>query len=302
MNGAKALRSGSSHREQGIALLVVLWACTLLAILLGGFATLARTESIQTRYLSTRVQLRYLAEAGVMRAIAECADRNGGRWVGDGRPYTLHIDNHDVDIRIHDELGKVDINAADPQLLQRLFMAAGEDEAAAAQLATNILEWRDASGAKVFSEQGAKLDAEAGLASGPRHREFDTPEQLQMVPGVTPALYRKVAPAITVWSGRPQPAPALAPPLVLASLPEMNMARAERYAAQRALLGTRTRLPVLPNGQAPGLWRGGMVRTVIASAVDREGTKAQVSVTFRLTAEQGGLGYSVLRWEEDGVQ
>lgn len=289
------------HREHGIALLVVLWACTLLAILLGGFATLARTESIQTRYLSSRVQLRYLAEAGAMRALAECVSRSGGRWVGDGRPYILRIENHDIDIRIQDELGKMDINAADPHLLQRLFIAAGQDEASAARLVTNIQDAHDA-GAKSSREEGAKRYTDAGPETGPRRREFDTPEQLQMVPGMTPALYRKLAPAITVWSRRAQPAAALAPPLVLASLPNMDMARAERYVALRAQLSTRTAPPILPNGQVAGAWRGGQVKTVVASAADGQGTKARVLVTFRLMALRGRLEYSVLRWQEDAAE
>jgi general secretion pathway protein K len=288
------------RRSRGIALLVVLWACTLLAILLGGFATLARTESIQTRYLSNRVQLRYLAEAGAMRALAECVSRSGGRWVGDGRRYSLRLQDHDIDIRIQDELGKVDINAADPRVLQRLFVAAGADDAAAAQLAANIQETRDTN-AKLFREEGAKRYAEAGLAGGPRYREFDMPEQLQTVLGMTPALYRKLAPAITVWSRRPEPTLALAPPLVLASQPDMDMPKAERYAALRAMTSTSAPPPPLPNGQAAGAWRGGLVRTIVASATDGQGTAASVIVTFRLTALKGGLGYSVLRWQEDGA-
>ncbi|MGO4702982.1 general secretion pathway protein GspK [Dyella sp. 2RAB6] len=294
------MRGANRQRTRGIALLVVLWACTLLAILLGGFAALARTESIQTRYLSSRVQLRYLAEAGAMRALAECVSRSGGRWVGDGRRYRLRLDEHDIDVRIQDELGKIDINAADPRLLQRLFVAAGTDDAAAAQLAANIQETRD-TGAKLFREEGNKRYAQAGLAAGPRYREFDMPEQLQTVLGMTPALYRKLAPAITVWSRRAEPMPALAPPLALASLPEMDLAKAERYAAQRELSSTLTPPPVLPSGQAAGAWRGGLVRTIVASASDGQGTTASVIVTFRLTALKGGLGYSVLRWQEDGA-
>ncbi|WNL44450.1 type II secretion system protein GspK [Dyella sp. BiH032] len=294
------LAGEARRRERGIALLVVLWACTLLAILLGGFATLVRTESIQTRYLSGRVQLRYLAEAGAMRALAECVSKSGGRWIGDARPYTLRFEGHDIDIRVQDELGKVDLNTAEPQLLQRLFLAAGVDEAAAAKLAANIQEARDAR-AKFFREEGARRYAEAGLEAGPRYREFDMPEQLQTVLGVTPALYRKLAPAITVWSRRPQPVAALAPPLVLASLPDMDMARAQRYVAQRAMLSSRSPPPVLPNGQLPGGWRGGQVKTIVASATDGQGTTARVLVTFKLTVLRGGLGYSVLRWQEDGA-
>lgn len=295
MNG----RAQAKH-DRGIALLVVLWACTLLAVLLGGFATLARTESMQTRYLSSRVQLRYLAEAGAMRALAECVSKSGGRWIGDGRPYVLHIDRHQVDIRVQDELGKLDINTADAPSLQRLLMAAGEDEASASQLAANIAEARDG-GARYFREEGAKRYADAGLSDGPRYRAFDLPEQLQTVLGMTPALYRKLAPSITVWSRRPQPVLALAPPLVLASQPGMDMARAERYAALRAQLGARTAPPVLPNGKPAGGWRGGLVKTVVASASDGQGVEVRVIVTFRVTHLRGGVGYSILRWQEDGA-
>lgn len=289
------------RRQRGIALLVVLWACTLLAILLGGFATLARTESLQTRYLSSRVQLRYLAEAGAMRALAECVSKTGGRWIGDGRSYALRIEGRDIDVRIYDEHGKIDINTADPLLLQHLFVAAGEETAAAAQLAANVQEARDA-GAAFFREQGAKRYANAGLQAGPRYREFDTPDQLQTVLGMTPALYRRLAPAITVWSRRAQPVPALAPPLVLAALPEMDLAKAERYAAQRALLTTRTPPPALPTGQSAGGWRGGAVRTVVATASGDQGMSAKVAVTFRLAVSAGKLGYSVIRWQEDGAE
>jgi general secretion pathway protein K len=301
MSGTKTAQGFAPRRNvRGIALLVVLWACTLLAILLGGFATMARTESLQSRYLSSRVQLRYLAEAGAMRALAESVSRSGGRWVGDGRRYTLRIERREVEIRIQDELGKIDINAADPRQLQRLFVAVGEDEASATRLAANIQEARDA-GAKLFGEESAKRYAEAGQAAGPRYREFDTPEQLQTVPGMTPALYRRLAPAITVWSRRPQPVPALAPPLVLASLPDMDLARAERYVAMRVLQATNMPPPTLPNGQPAGAWRGSLVRTIVASAADGQGAAASVIVTYRVTTLKGGLDYSVLRWQEDGA-
>ena len=288
-------------RQHGVALLVVLWACTLLAILLGGFATLVRTESIQTRYLSTRVQLRYLAEAGAMRALAECVSRSGGRWIGDGRQYSLRIDEHEIHVQIQDELGKLDINTADPRALQRLIVAAGEDEVAATQLAANIQAVRDAH-AKLLRDAGPKAYGQPGAEQDPRQGEFDSTEQLQNVAGMTPALYRRLAPAITVWSRRPQPVPALAPPLVLATLPNMDLNSAERYVAQRALRPAQTPPPPLPNGQSAGPWRSSAVRTIVASASDGQGTTARVIVTFRLAMLRGGADYSVLRWEEDAAQ
>jgi len=295
-------RTGSStQRERGIALLVVLWACTLLAILLGGFATLARTEATQTRYLSTRAQLRYLAEAGVMRAIAEITARNGGRWVGDGRPYELRIDGQRIDVRIVDDIGKVDINTADVAVLRNLFVTGGMDAADAKALADNVRESRDPSG--VFNRQeGTQRYAQAGLAQGPRYSEFNAPDELQSVLGMTPALYRKIAPVLTVWSRRAAPAPAFAPPLALASLPGMDMASAARFASMRLGLNIKMPAPALPNGMPMGTLRGSNVRTIVASAASADGTVSRVSATVRIERLQKRPAYTVLRWQEDAAE
>jgi len=72
-------------RQQGVALLLVLWACTLLAILLGGYAALARTEGLQARYQFAQTQAHYAAEAGIMRAFYGLQDQHYGiqrKWQG----------------------------------------------------------------------------------------------------------------------------------------------------------------------------------------------------------------------------
>jgi general secretion pathway protein K len=282
----------SMHRQRGIALLVVLWACTLLAILLGGFATLARTEATQTRYLSTRAQLRYFAEAGVMRAIAEITAKNGGQWVGDGRPYGLSIDGQRINVLIVDDIGKVDINTADVAVLAGLFMAAGMPAPDAKALADNVHESRDPSG--VFNRQDG--------TQGPRYSEFNAPDELQSVLGMTPALYRKIAPVLTVWSRRPAPAPAFAPPLALAALPGMDITSARRFASMRMDLNTKMPLPVLPNGMPIGTLRGSNVRTIVASAASADGTVSRISATVRIEHVRGRAGYTVLRWQEDAAE
>ncbi len=289
------------NRQQGIALLVVLWACTLLAILLGGFATLARTEATETRYLSSRAQLRYFAEAGVQRALAEITARDGGRWVGDGRPYELSIDGQRVDIRMVDELGKVDLNTADPQVLRNLFVIAGMNVVDATTLADNVRESRDAAGA-FNREEGTQRYRQAGQAGGPRYSEFNAPDELQTVLGMTPALYRKVAPFITVWSRKAIPAPAFAPTAVLASLPGMDMVSASRFVAVRGAINPRMPLPVLPNGMALGTLRGSNARTIVASASGADGTVSRVSATVRIDRVRGREHVTILRWQEDAAE
>jgi general secretion pathway protein K len=295
-NGSRCNR----YRQRGIALLVVLWACTLLAILLGGFATLARTQATQTRYLSTRAQLRYVAEAGVMRAIAEVTSKDGGQWIGDGRPYRWAIDGQPVEIGIVDELGKIDVNAADQNVLRNLFVNAGLAADDATSLAANIAESRDAGGA--FNRQeGTQRYMQAGLAPGPRYSQFNAPDEIQTVLGMTPALYRKIAPVLTVWSHRSMPAPAFAPPLALASLPGMDAASAARFAAMRLTLNRKMPPPVLPNGMPMGNVRGGNVKTILASASGADGIASRISVTLRIERVRSRGSYTILRWQEDAM-
>jgi general secretion pathway protein K len=285
------------HAQRGVALVVVLWACTLLAILLGGYAGLARVEALQTRYQSARVRLHYLAEAGAMRAMAEISGKDGGAWVPDGRPYVLRLDEQEVHIRVEDDSGKVDLNTATPQVLQGLFQAAGLDAAAAQALAEHVRETRDAAGAFDRSE-GTQRYARAGLAAGPRYAEFASPEEVQGVLGMHPALYRRIASSITVWSRREQPAPAFAQALALAALPGMDLRAAARFVALRQAADPRSLPQALPNGSPLGSLRGGNVRTIVATASGAEGLQASVTVTVRIERVRGRLGVSILRWQQ----
>src|SRR5579859_425412 len=113
--------SAAINRQRGVALLVVMWACTLLAILLGGYAMLARTEGLQARYQFAQTQAHYAAEAGLMRAIYGLQDpQMPQRWMPDGRIYPFAFDGARINISIVSESGKVDLNAASPDVLQNL--------------------------------------------------------------------------------------------------------------------------------------------------------------------------------------
>ena len=207
------------HRQRGVALLVVLWACTLLAILVGGYAVLARTEGLQARYQFAQTQAHYAAEAGVMRAIYALQDpQTDQRWIPDGRAYPFAFDGAKVTISVISETGKVDLNAATPDVLQALFKAAGVSDMDAQSLARNIVDWRSFSYSPAGTVPNAAY-ANAGLDYGPRHGPFGTVEELQMVLGMHPKIYNAVASQVTLWSGRPAPDPGTAPPLALAAVP-----------------------------------------------------------------------------------
>ncbi|MEW9573408.1 general secretion pathway protein GspK [Rhodanobacter sp. Si-c] len=280
-------------RQRGVALLLVLWACTLLAILLGGYAVLARTAALQTRYQFAQTQAHYAAEAGVMRAIYSLQDPDAKQhWAGDGRVYPFRFDGATVQVSMVDEGGKVDLNAATPVVLQALFRAAGLDTAAAGQLAASVVDWRSFVTAPGQVERGRAAYAAAGRDYGPRHGPFASLEELQQVLGMTPALYQQLEPAITIWSGRTIPDPNTAPPLALAAIPGLDPQQLQAIQAARqrnAMAGTPT--------------SAGITHSIRSQAELADGTRAVIRATIRF--QSGGMGaqpYSVLRWQEGDAE
>jgi general secretion pathway protein K len=276
--------------QRGVALLLVLWACTLLAILLGGYAALARTEGLQSRYQFAQAQAHYAAEAGIMRAVYGLQDTQpGNRWAGDGRMYTFQYEGAAVKISAIDESGLVDLNAASPEVLQGLFVAAGVDPAQAKALAVNVVAWRNFNNGIGDIQARRAAYAAAGRDYGPRNGPFASVEELQMVLGMTPAIYRKVAPVVTIWSGNPMPNPNTAPPLALAAIPGMTPQQQETIRATR-----------LKNASDPSLvLDNGTTHSIQSEATLADGTRAVLRATIRLRAGQNGaLPYAVLRWQE----
>lgn len=274
--------------QRGVALLLVLWACTLLAILLGGYAVLARTEGLQARYQFAQAQAHYAAEAGLMRAIYGLHDpQTKRRWRADGRIYPFHFDNATVLVSAIDEGGKVDLNTASVQVLQRLFVAAGQSPEDAGKLAENVIEWRSPPGMGNDEASRRAIYAAAGRDYGPRSGAFASVEELQLVLGVTPELYRMLAPQLTIWSGRPIPDANTAPPLALASIPGLTDRQMEIIRAARLRNASDAALAL----------DAGTTHSIRSEATLADGTRAILRATIRLQAG-GAQPYAVLRWQE----
>ena len=276
--------------QRGVALLLVLWACTLLAILLGGYAALARTEGLQARYQFTETQAHYAAEAGLMRAVYGLQDpRLKQRWIGDGRAYTFKYDEATVVIHATDEGGKVDLNTDTPDVLQALFKAAGLPRDQATKLADNVVDWRNAPTIEDAADSQRAAYAAAGRDYGPRHGPFATIEEAQMVLGMTPALYRQIAPVLTIWAGNTSPDPNTAPPLALQAIPGMTSLQLATIQATR-----------LKNANDASLaLNNGTTHSIESEATLADGTRAVLRATIRMQPGLAGVKpYAVLRWQE----
>lgn len=286
---------------RGAALLLVLWLMVLLIALVGAFALAARTEGLEGRALVDGVQGQSLARAGLEYALTRVSLQDPRRqWRPDGRAYTWAFADGSVEVRIVDEDGKVDLNHADAPLLTGLLVATGIERGRAEHLAGAIIDWRDSD--PLTQPVGGAEDpdyASAGLPYGAKDADFESSAELLQVLGFTGEDYRKVAPYVTVYSGRDRPEPAFAAAPVLTAL-GMNgadiVARRERWNPTSG-----QPMPGVPGAESLQVFGSGTY-SIESRARLRDGYVAALGAVVRTGGSAlPGLAYTPLRWEE-GIQ
>jgi hypothetical protein len=119
-----------------------------------------------------------------------------------------------------DATGLVDLNAAEPEQLQALFVALGLEPERGAMLADRIADWRDEDGLRRLN--GAERNEYQGAGrDGPADAPFVFETELALVLGFDEALVRCAMPFITIYSGSPA-IDTLGAPDLLQSLPYSN--------------------------------------------------------------------------------
>lgn len=283
---------------RGAALLLVLWLIALLTTLVGGFALGARIEHLQGQVLARGVIAQQAARAGIEYAIVRAGSEDPHwRWLADGRPYRWQYGDAQVEVRIIDEQGKVDLNLASLDLIAALFRQAGTEPQQAQQLAGEVLDWRD--GDTLTQPGGGAEDADyaaAGLPYGSKDAPFDSVAELEQLLRFPKDLYARIAPFVTVYSGRANPDPAFASPEVLTAMGY----DAERILALRRAWnpGSGQPAPLLPDGQSL-VGNNSGTYSIESRAQVRGGRVAVLRVTLRVGGNGlPGSAWTPLRWEE----
>jgi general secretion pathway protein K len=302
----KRNRSAARARSRGIAFVLVLWVIAMLAILLGSFSLVSRTENLQSRHLFDTTQARYAAEAGLNLAVYELRKSDPGeRWVGDGRPYHFGYGDADIEVSITDDSGKIDINASagNGDLLVNLFATRGVPLDKAQQLSDAIQDWIDPDDAT--RPNGAEIGEykAAGLSYGPKNAPFDTVSELQQVLGMTYELYEKIEPGITIYSGRSTPGASFGNAVALQAMyPDASPEQIEQFIQQ-----LQAQTPGMPGGQAvvapdgtPVMaGGGGLTYSVKSRAKLPNGASTVLDATIRMGGvSAAGRPFVILRWRD----
>jgi len=260
--------------QSGVALVLVLWVSVLLTVIASSFIVERRTEAMIMRNSISLARAEAAADAGVHRGIHEMyrSDNAPDRWKRDGTVQEWAFDAIPVRVQMLDESARIDINTASDVLLRGLLTSSGLNDQEAAKLLDAILDWRDPDSLKRPNGAEEPDYRDAGLAYKPANSAFQAIEELQLVLGMRPDLYRRLAPSITVFSRQPGVNPQLASREVLLAIPGLTPEIVDKYIADREE-ARRQGLPLPSLPQAGGVASGtSMVATIRSEARLDDGT------------------------------
>lgn len=225
----------AKSKEQGMILVIVLWFVSCIAVLVASFnATVwSATTVIRDEIWTSRTAS--VLDAGVALAAFRMLQAGENRWIADGREYREVIDGVNMEIRILDEAGKVDLNSAKPELLTRFLEQFVKTPREALDLTEAILKARERAGMKDATEP-AEAEAPPDMedeSKGDDKRAFIHVTQLLDITGFTYKLYRDVEPYITVYNRKGRINIETAERKVMLSLPGVSPIEVERMIASR---------------------------------------------------------------------
>jgi general secretion pathway protein K len=290
----------NQRRQQGIALVLVLWILVLVTVASGAYALMARMDQLEANAVLSGTQARLSAEAAINLMAVWLRDPDDVlRPIADGRPYFMQVDGAEVEVRVTDERGKLDLNTIGEDTLFTLFVNNGLNPSDAELLAAAVVDWQDPD--DIERVNGAEEDAylAAGLTVGPANRPFMMTAELLQVIGMPYELYRRMEPGLTVYSRSEAPDLSFAPVEALLAVEDISLEEAEEFVAQRHALDQESLVGLaLPNGQSAVARGRGLTYSIEAKATMPNGVWDILEATIRLGGRPGGKPYRVLRWRE----
>jgi general secretion pathway protein K len=273
------------RNERGLALVSVLWGISLLSLIAGALMSSGVLSRHMERNAWNRVRAEALIQAAINRAVLGLMDaRTDQRWRIDGTEQTFTFQGADVIVRIEDEFGKIDLNASDSDAFRRLFRSTGVEPSLADALAERMLEWRTAGDGHGVNSGGDADYRSARLSYLPRHGAFQSVDELKLVLGMTPELFARVEPAITVYSQRPFFDLNVAPSGALLTLPGLDPDRVATMMDERRT-GAGIRLSPPQGVVDPWTSTAGRAFTIVVMLLNAN-THLTERETIRLTGDR----------------
>ena len=281
--------------EHGWALVSVLLTVAILAMIAGATQMLLLSSAAMEQRAFERAHASGILDAAIVRTILGISDaRLDQRWRVDGSATTFRFSGVEVQVKVQDQLGLIDLNAADGSMIKRLMFSMGLDDDAASAMTDKILDWRSATDLKRLHGANDADYAAAGYPYHPRHGPFQSVSELRLVLGMTPSLFARLEPALTVYSGRPELDPNLAPAEVLRALYAGDPEQVAQTLAAQNQGSSDNALGARPGVLSTAIPLSG--RTFRISAELHVGPRRYVRDTVVLLTSDEARPYLVLAW------
>src|SRR6266481_5740668 len=132
----------ANRRDDGFALIVVLWTLVLIAFIVAHVTANGRTEVRIAGNMVADATAEAADDGAIVAAIFNLLDPNPDqRWPLDGSPHELRVGGSRVMVQLRDESERINPNSAAPQLLEALLRLTGSDAESARRLGASISEW-----------------------------------------------------------------------------------------------------------------------------------------------------------------
>lgn len=225
-------------RRDGFALMAALWLVVLVGATGYELSVRSRTRRLAVANALEQVQAQAAAEAGLETVRAELeqrlahplldrtqrmADAVADPWANLSLlpADTIQLGDERTSAHVVDAGTRLQVNRATEGDIRRLLEALPMDASVADRLAQRIVDWRDAD--DFPRARGAERAdyLRAGARVLPANADFDQVEELRSIDGMTPDVYRRIAPYLSV-RGSGQINLNAAPRTVLLALPGLT--------------------------------------------------------------------------------
>src|ERR1700757_285847 len=160
----------ASRRDNGFALIIVLWTLVLIAFIVAHVTANGRTEVRIAGNMAADATAEAADDGAIVAAIFNLLDPNRDqRWPLDGSLHEVTVGGSRVAVQLRDEAGRINPSLASPELLDALLRVTGSDAETARKLTEAIEEWVGSTGSAGTGAQQAEQPAAyraAGLDSG----------------------------------------------------------------------------------------------------------------------------------------
>jgi general secretion pathway protein K len=194
----------NQYRQDGVAMIIVMWVILVLSLLISGFAFRMHVETQVASFSRKELKAEMLARAGIEVARMELIldeksatdagfDTLAQAWVTNEDLYVNHeLGGGKYNVKVIDEERKLPINKLSQVKLKRLMEVLGVDPLDGDVIVDSILDWIDTDDLHLLngaeSDYYSELDPPYRAKNGP----LDRIEELLMVRGVTKELFEGV--------------------------------------------------------------------------------------------------------------